>query len=59
MFLSLTFVLFFNDSFIGMGAWRKTINPQKLGNFPRYRPEVVYKKGVAKERAAQKESGAG
>ena len=36
-----------------MGAWRKTMEPQKPGNFPGPGPEVVERQRVAKERAAQ------
>ena len=42
------------DPFRGMGAWRKTIEPQKPGNFPRPGLEVVKRQRVAKERAAQR-----
>ena len=37
-----------------MGAWRKTIEPQKPGNSPGSGPEVVERQRVAKERAAQR-----
>ena len=42
------------DSFRGMRAWRKTIEPQKPGNFPGPRSEILERQRVAKERAAQK-----
>ena len=35
-----------------MGAWQKTMEPQKLGNFPGPGPEVVERQRVAKESAA-------
>ena len=37
------------DPFGGIGAWRKTMEPQKLGNSPGSGPEVVKKQRVAKE----------
>ena len=37
-----------------MGAWRKTIEPQKRGNSPGPGPEVVERQRVANERAAQR-----
>ena len=37
-----------------MGAWRKTIEPQKPGNSQRLGPEVVESQRVAKERVAQR-----
>ena len=40
--------------FRGMGAWRKTMEPQKPGNFPRSGPEVVERQRVAKESATQR-----
>ena len=40
--------------FRGMGAWRKTMEPQKPGNFPGPGPEVAERQRVAKERAAQR-----
>ena len=36
-----------------MGAWRKTMEPQKPDNFPGSGPEVVKRQRVAKEQAAQ------
>ena len=36
------------DPFRGMGAWRKTMGPQKPGNSPGSGPEVVERKRVAK-----------
>ena len=42
------------DPFQGMGAWRKTIEPQKPGNSPGSGPEVVNRQRVAKESAAQR-----
>ena len=38
----------------GMGAWRKTMEPQKQGNFPGPGPEIVERQRVVKERAAQR-----
>ena len=40
--------------FFPMRAWWKTMEPQKPGKFPSPGPEVVYRKKVAKERAAQR-----
>ena len=37
-----------------MGAWRKTIEPQKPGNSPEPGPEVVERQRVAKERVVQR-----
>ena len=37
-----------------MGAWPKTMQPQKPGNSPRSGPEVVERQRVAKEQAAQR-----
>ena len=37
-----------------MGAWRKTIEPQKPANSPGSGTKVVEKQRVAKERAAQR-----
>ena len=37
-----------------MGAWRKTIKPQKPGNSPRSGPEIVQGQRVAKKRAARR-----
>ena len=45
------------DPFRGMGAWRKTMEPQKPGNSPRPGPEVVKRQRVAKEQAAQRVRG--
>ena len=42
------------DPFRGVGAWRKTIEPQNPGNSPEPGPEVLEKLKVSKERAAQK-----
>ena len=42
------------DPFRGMGTWRKTMEPQKPSNSPGSGPEVVKRKRVAKERAAQR-----
>ena len=35
-----------------MGAWRKTLEPQKLGNSPGSGPKVVKRQRVAKESVA-------
>ena len=37
------------DPFRGMGAWRKTMEPQKPGNSTGSGPEVVKRQRVAKE----------
>ena len=37
-----------------MGAWQKTMEPQKLGNSSATGPEVVNRQKIAKERAAQR-----
>ena len=37
------------DPFQGVGAWQKTIEPQKLGNSLGPGPEVVKRQRVAKE----------
>ena len=50
----LLFLLLLPDPFRGMGAWRKTMEPQKPGNSPRHGPEVVERQRVAKEQAAQR-----
>ena len=36
-----------------MGASRKTVEPQKPGNFPALGPELVERQKVAREQAAQ------
>ena len=46
--------LLLSDPIRGMGAWRKTMEPQKPGNSPRPGPEVVGRQRVAKERATQR-----
>ena len=51
---SLLLLLLLPDPFRGMGAWRKTIEPQKLGNSPGSGPEVVVRQKIAKERTAQR-----
>ena len=47
-------LLLLPDSFRGMGAWRKTMEPKKLSNSAGTKPEVVDRQTVAKERAAQR-----
>ena len=47
-------LLLLPDPFRGMGAWRKTMEPQNPGNSPGYGPEVVERRRVAKQRAAQR-----
>ena len=42
------------DPFREMGAWRKTMEPQKPNNSPGSGPEVIERQGVAKERAAHR-----
>ena len=42
------------DTFRGMGAWRKTMEPQKPSNSPVSGSEVVERQRVAKEGAAQR-----
>ena len=42
-------LLLLHDHFRGMGAWRKTMEHQKPGNFPGPGPEVVERQRVAKE----------
>ena len=37
-----------------MGAWQKTLEPQKPGNSPGSGPEVIERQKVAKDRAAQR-----
>ena len=37
-----------------MGAWPKTMEPQKLGTSPGSGPEVIERQRVAKEQAAQR-----
>ena len=37
-----------------MGAWRKTIEPQKPDNSPGNEPEVVEKQRVVRDQAAQR-----
>ena len=47
-------MLLLPDPFRGMGASRKTMEPQKLSNSPGPGPEVVKRQRIAKERAAQR-----
>ena len=47
-------LLLLPDPFRGMGAWWKTMEPQNSGNSPGPGPEVVEKRRVAKQRAAQR-----
>ena len=54
--LLLLLLLLLPDPFRGMGAWQKTMEPQKPGNFPGPGPEVDKISRVAKERAAQRVS---
>ena len=42
------------DPFRGWGTWRKTMEPQTLGNSPGPGPEVVKRQGLDKERARVK-----
>ena len=48
------FLLLLADPFREMGAWRKTMEPQKPNNFLGPGPEVIERQRVAKERAAQR-----
>ena len=47
-------LLLLPNPFRGMGAWRRTMEPQKPGNSPGPGPEVVKTQRVAKERATQR-----
>ena len=51
-------LLLFNQPFRGMGAWRKTMEPQKPGNSPGSGPEVVERRESSKSERC-KESVAG
>ena len=42
------------DLFRGMGAWRKTMELQELGNSPRLGPKIVKRQRVAEERGTQR-----
>ena len=42
------------DPFRGMGAWRKTFEPQKPGNSQGPGPEIVESRIIVKERAVQR-----
>ena len=46
-------MLLLPDPFREMGAWRKTMEPQRPGSYPGPGPEVVERQRVAKDRAAQ------
>ena len=50
--LSLTSVVVATRPLPRNGAWRKTMEPQKLGNFPGPGPKVVERQRVAKKRSA-------
>ena len=52
--LTINLLLLLTDSFRALGAWRKTMEPQKPGNSPGLGPEVVERRRVAKERAVQR-----
>ena len=47
-------MLLLPDRFRRIGAWRNSMEPQKLGNCPGPRPEIVERQRVAKERVAQR-----
>ena len=47
-------LLFLHDPFRGMGAWRKTMEPQKPGNSPGPGPVVIDRQRVTKEQAVQR-----
>ena len=47
-------LLLLPNPFRAMGAWRKTMEPQKPGNSPGPGPEVVERERIAKERATQR-----
>ena len=47
-------LLLLPDLFRGMGAWRKTMEPQKPCNSSGLAPEVVKRQRVTKDRAAQR-----
>ena len=53
----LALLLLLPDPFRGMGACRKTMEPQNPGNSPGPGPEVVKRRRVTKERAAQRVRG--
>ena len=46
---SVLLLLVFTRSLPRYGAWRETMEPQKLGNSPGSGPEVVQRQRVAKE----------
>ena len=50
----LLLLLLLSDPFRGMGAWQKTMGPQKPGQLSGPGPEVVGRPRVAKDRAAQR-----
>ena len=39
--INLLLLLFLSDPFRGMGAWRKTMEPQKPGNYPGHGTEIA------------------
>ena len=43
-----------SNPFRGIGAWQKTMEPQKPGNTPEPGPVVAERKRVAKERGVQR-----
>ena len=47
-------LLLLPDPFRGMGAWRRTMEPEKPGNSPGPGPGVVERERVAKEQAAKR-----
>ena len=47
-------LLLLPDSFQEVGARRKTMEPEKPGNFPGSEPQVIERQRVAQECAAQK-----
>ena len=47
--LAMLLLLLLPDPFRGMGAWRKTMEPQKPGNPPGPEPKVVGRQTAAKE----------
>ena len=47
-------LLLLSDPFQEMGAWRKTMELQKLGNSPEPGPEIVERQRVHKERTVHR-----
>ena len=53
-FVFVVVVVVVTGPFRGMGAWRKTMEPQRPGNSPGSGPEVVERQRISKKRAMQR-----